>query len=177
MVLRTAWAALTLAVVAWPAAIPAQEPLELKVKAAFLYNFARLTSWPPEKFAGSAAPLETCVFEQDSIALPLQQAFAGKSVDGHPLVVRRLTGAIGWDSCHIAYFGPALPAAGREGLGLAEHGVLTVHEGDAADADGVIRLFPADRKLRFEVNQAAAERAQLRLNARLMALAVVVKAP
>jgi len=176
---RTRWAAMVLAVaLCWPAALLAEELLERKLKAAFVYNFARLTTWPATAFAGPAMPLETCILEHDPVAPALQEAFAGKAVEGRPLAVRRLAGAAGWDSCHIAYLGAVPPELARDVLrALAGRRVLTVHEQGAAQADGVIRLFPADRKLRFEVNQAAADRAQLRLNARLMALAVVVKAP
>jgi hypothetical protein len=176
---RTRWAAVGLAAaLCWPAALFAETPLELKLKAAFVYNFARLTTWPPTAFADPATPLEACILEDDPVAPALQQAFAGKIVEGHPLTVRRLAGASGWEACHIAYLGTASPDLTREVLrALGGRSVLTVHEQAAAEADAVIRLFPADRKLRFEVNQSAAEHAQLRLNARLMALAVVVKVP
>jgi hypothetical protein len=176
---RTRWAALGLAVaLCWPAAAPAEELLELKLKAAFVYNFARLTTWPAAAFADPATPLEACILDNDPVAPALQQAFAGKVVEGHRLTVRRLAGAAGWENCHIAYLGAGPPDLTRDVLrALAERSVLTVHEQGAAQPDGVIRLFLADRKLRFEVNQTAAERAQLRLNARLMALAVVVRAP
>lgn len=176
MLRRTAGVALGLAVALWPATLPAQEPLELKLKAAFLYNFARLATWPSAKFSDSGAPLEACILDGDPLARALEEAFAGKVVDGHPLAVRRLPGTSGWERCHIAYVGS--PEQAREALrGLPEAGVLTVHEDGAALPDGVIRLYLADRKLRFEVNQAAVERARLRLNARLMALAIVVRAP
>jgi hypothetical protein len=178
MVRPTRWAALGLAVVLWPAALHAEELLELKLKAAFLYNFARLTTWPAAAFADPAMPLETCVLEGDPVAPVLQDAFAGKAVEGRPLAVRRLADAAGWESCHIAYLGAASPERTRDVLrALAGHNTLTVHEQDVSQPDGVIRLFLADRKLRFEVNQIAAEQAQLRLNARLMALASVVRTP
>src|SRR5690349_9936444 len=101
MLRRTAWAALGLAVALWPATLPAQEPLELKLKAAFLYNFARLATWPSAKFSDPAAPLEACILDDDPLAPALQQAFAGKVVDGHPLAVRRLPGIGGWERCHL----------------------------------------------------------------------------
>ena len=176
---RTRWAAVGLVVaLCWPAALFAQELLELKLKAAFVYNFARLTTWPATAFSGPATPLEACILEHDPVAPALQEAFAGKAVEGRPLAVRRLAGAAGWENCHIAYLGAVPPELARDVLrALAGRSVLTVHEQGAAHPDGVIRLFLADRKLRFEVNQPAAERAQLRLNARLMALAIVVKVP
>lgn len=173
---RAAAAVLGLAVALGSGAAAAAEPLELQVRAAFLYNFARLVNWPPGKLAGGDAPLQTCILEQDPVGPALLEAFTGKTIDGHPLAVRRLPDASGWEDCHIAYVGSAFPELTRDVLrGLAAHGVLTVHEDPSALPDGVIRLFLVERKLRFEVNQAAAERARLRLSSRLMALASVVQ--
>lgn len=172
---RVALAAACLAFILGPVAAAAAEALELKVKAAFLYNFARLVTWPAAKLATSKGPLETCILDQDPIGAALDEAFAGKVVEGHPLTVRRIPGPTGWETCHIAYIGGSFPDLTRDVLrNLAAKSVLTVHENPAALPDGVIRLYLADRKLRFEVNQSAAERARLRLSSRLMSLAAVV---
>lgn len=174
---RAVLAAVALWLTAWPGLLPAAgtPDLELKVKAAFLYNFARLVTWPPGKAASASRPLEICILEQDPVGPALEESLAGKSVEGHPLVVRRLADATGWSSCHIAYVGGSFPELTRDVLrNLAAHGVLTVHENPAALPDGVIRLYLVDRKLRFEINQSAAQRGRLRLSSRLMSLAAVV---
>lgn len=175
--LRRAALAAALWLAAWPGLLPASEApdLELKVKAAFLYNFARLVTWPPGKLGPAEQPLQVCILEQDPVGPALEDSFAGKTVEGRPLTVRRLPDATGWASCHIAYVGSSFPELTRDVLrNLATHGVLTVHENPAALPDGVIRLYLADRKLRFEVNQSAAERGRLRLSSRLLSLAPVV---
>lgn len=173
---RAALAAVALWFAVWPGLLPATEAdLALKVKAAFLYNFARLVTWPPGKVGTADRPLEVCILEQDPVGPVLDESLAGKSVEGHPLTVRRLADANGWATCHIAYVGGSFPELTRDVLrNLAAQGVLTVHENPAALPDGVIRLYLADRKLRFEINQSAAERGRLRLSSRLMSLAAVV---
>lgn len=174
---RAALAVVALWLAAWPGLLPAAEApdLELKVKAAFLYNFARLVTWPPGKAGGADRTLDVCILEQDPVGPALDESLAGKSVEGHRLAVRRLPDATGWSTCHIAYVGGSFPELTRDVLrNLAAQGVLTVHESPAALPDGVIRLYLADRKLRFEINQSAAERGRLRLSSRLMSLAAVV---
>lgn len=174
---RAALAAVALGLAVWPGLLHATEALdlELKVKAAFLYNFARLVTWPPGKTGAADRPLEVCILEQDPVGPVLDESLAGKSVEGHPLAVRRLADATGWSTCHIAYVGSSFPELTRDVLrNLAAQGVLTVHENPAALPDGVIRLYLVERKLRFEVNQSAAERGRLRLSSRLMSLAAVV---
>lgn len=172
---RRAGRAALAAVCAFALALPAgatPEPLELKVKAAFLYNFARLASWAPGKFARADGPLQVCVLDDDPVRPSLEEALAGKVIDGHALEVRAAADTGDWQRCHIAYLG----APRAEVLSdLAAHGVLTVYEGPSALPGGVIRLYLGERKLRFEVNEAAAERARLRLSSRLLALATVVR--
>lgn len=174
---RPAALALSVALLAWPTFAPADpETLELKVKAAFLYNFAHLVSWPPQKFASAQQPLEVCIVEQDPIGPMLTDALAGKSVDAHPLEVRELASSANWRDCHVAYIDNRAPDEMRLLLHkLASSSVLTVHEAPTALADGVIRLYIEDRKLHFEINEAAAQRQGLRLSSRLMALASVVQ--
>ena len=167
---RTTRIALAASLALVSATLPAQDTdsLELKVKAAFLYNFARLATWPPDKLAGGA-PLRVCVAERDPVAPFLREALAGKAIDGHPLVLEFPADTDGWERCHLAYgLAPWL-------RGLPEHGVLTVHEAPAAAPDGVIRLYLEERKLRFEVNETAVARDGVRLSSRLMSLATVVR--
>ncbi|MGA9449655.1 MAG: YfiR family protein, partial [Candidatus Sulfotelmatobacter sp.] len=59
--------------------------------------------------------------------------------------------------------------------GLPKTSVLTVGESDDfLQQGGIIRLFVEDRKIRFEINQEAAETANLRVSSRLLLLAKAV---
>lgn len=156
----------------------AAEPdaLELKVKAAFLFNFAKFTTWPPAKSAAGDAPLYLCVQGAGPMAAVLQETVRGRGVGGHRIEVLQAARAEELRRCHIVYVG-----AGEDGqiaselTALANHGVLSVHEGREAQAAGVIRFFLSDGgRVRFEINTTAASREQLALSSKLLEVAQVV---
>jgi len=148
---------------------------ENAVKAAFVYNFAKFTDWPDELWT-KAGKLRLCVagtgdgFAQAVAALGSKPPVRGKEVE--VLTISRAEDA---PSCHI------LVVAGRDGMaqwarGVRNAPVLTVGDGEGfAASGGVIGLFAEGEKLRFEVNQDAAQRAGLKLSSQLLKLARLVK--
>jgi hypothetical protein len=155
---------------------PEADALELKVKAAFLFNFAKFTAWPPPKIAAPETPLYLCVQGAGAMAGVLQDTVRGRTVGGHPIEVIQATHADELRRCHIVYVGAADDGQiATELTALANHGVLTVHEGSAAQPGGVIRFFLSDGgRVRFEINVTAASREQLALSSKLLEVAQVV---
>ncbi|HVT34150.1 MAG TPA: YfiR family protein [Nevskiaceae bacterium] len=157
---------------------PAQgaDDLEQKVRAAFLYNFAKFVSWPGYKTPQASDPLLFCVLDSDPFAGPLEQNLQGKTVDTHPVQVRRVQRVDDMRSCHVAYLSIAESARLAVALeALAGNGVLTVFQGDAAQHAGIVRFFLEDQRMRFEINTAAAERERLEISSRLLGVARVVR--
>ena len=150
--------------------------LEYKVKAAFLYNFAKFVSWPAEKFASPQSPIEICVLEPDPFGAILDETVRGKSVDGHPLLVRRGSQVESLRECHLLYADESDSRRVEQIFGqLAPNSVMTVHSGDRVLGSGVARFFLDERRIRFEINAASAERAGLQLSAKLQSVAVIVR--
>ena len=84
--------AASLAVEAHAADLPA-ESLELQVKAAFLYNFAKFVEWPADVgSAGATGRLTFCVFGDEPLFSALTQSLVGKTINGRALVARRAGG-------------------------------------------------------------------------------------
>lgn len=175
---RPTLALLLAAAVAAAGGAGAAEPdaLELKVKAAFLFNFAKFTTWPPTKAAAADAPLYLCVQGAGPMAAVLQETVRGRGVGGHPIEVLQAARAGELRRCHIVYVGAEDDGQiASELTALANHGVLSVHEGTAAQPGGVIRFFLSDGgRVRFEVNTTAATREQLALSSKLLEVAQVV---
>ncbi len=152
---------------------PAAEPLELRVKAAFVFNLARFASWPPERLPQPASAIDLCVLDDPAFLAAARETIDGKTIGSHPMRVRSVGSTAELPQCHVVYVGtdrdagPALAAA-------AGHGVLTVHNDAAPSRDGVVRFFIEDRRVRFEINAAAAAREQLQLSSKLLSLARVV---
>ena len=150
---------------------------EYQVKAAFLFNFARYTVWPPGKFAAADSPVQFCVLDNDAFAAALEETLQGKIIGGRALAVRRAARADELRGCHVAYVGAlAPPARIAAALGtLVGSGTLSVYEGDDTQRSGGIRFFLDERKVRFEINTGATSRENLELNSRLLNVATVVQ--
>ena len=153
----------------------AQDNLELKVKAAFLFNFAKFATWPPSKVKDDAT-LHLCVAGMDDLARVLQDTVRGRSIGTHPVDVLQSPSGAELRRCHIVYFGATDDSrVAAELAALANASVLTVHEASEAQPQGVIRFFLSDDgRVRFEVNVAAASRAQVALSSKLLEVSQVV---
>ena len=168
-------AAALLLALAGPAPAASQDDLELKVKAAFLFNFAKFTTWPPPKLK-AGDNLLLCVQGSSAIASVLEDTVRGRSIAGHPIDVVQSPRSEDLRRCHIVYISTTDGGRIAQELDtLANNGVLTVHEADEAQSGGVIRFFLSEAgRVRFEVNVTAASREQLALSSKLLEVSRVV---
>jgi hypothetical protein len=150
---------------------------EYQVKAAFLYTFAKFVEWPPQAFSSPSAAMTICVLGEDPFGSFLDDAVKGKTVDGRPLVVYRLTDLPTGHECKILFIAtsesrrmPALLAS------MATSGVLTVGDTtEFASEGGIIGLRLDGERIRLSVNLTAAERAKVRISSRMLSLATIIK--
>jgi YfiR/HmsC-like len=155
----------------------ADDPVDARqVKAAFVMNFLKFTEWPPEHLGPPPTPLVIAVIGDPALADALEQAAAGESINGHPVVLRRLTRVDGDTGVHLLFIGAAeernLPVILRA---MARSAVLTVGDTDGfARAGVVLNLYTFDQRVRVEVNTTAAARAGIRLSAHLLRIARII---
>lgn len=168
--------ALTIGAVA-PAAAAVGDELEHAVKAAYLYKFAGFVEWPAGVFASPDEPLVFGVVGSDAIADELAQAVRGRSVAGRPLRVRRIAAGEAFDGLHLLFIGRGEAARMHEIVrAVRPRAVLTVADMPGAlDRGAIVNLLLVDDRVRFEVALDAAERAGVKLNARLLAVAYRVR--
>jgi hypothetical protein len=153
----------------------AQTVDEYRVKAAFVFNFAKFIQWPTEAFKKPDDPLVICVLGQDQMTNSLREAVNGNSIDGRPVTVRQVAAGQVSCACNILFVGSSAVKHFRAGP-KEPAGILTVGETSGFAADGgVINFKLEDGRVRFEINVAAAERQQLRISSKLLSLAQVVK--
>jgi hypothetical protein len=174
--LRTLARAAALAAAASLAAPAHAQPSEAAVKAAFLPKFAAYAAWPASMRPQAGAPLNLCVVGGDPFGRMIDEAARGQQVDGHPIVVRRMGAADGAGGCHIAFVqGPTPKATAAMLAMLADRPVLTVTDARAGPQRGMIYFVVEGGRVRFHIDQAAAQRAGVALNARLLAIALSVR--
>lgn len=155
----------------YPAVAAEEVPLEYQVKAAFLLNFTKFVEWPAAAFAGERAPLAICILGEDPFGNTLSEMVKGERVNGHEIVINRIRSAPDPKACQVLFVARLEREAARILAGLGP-GVLTVGEGEKFLQDGGIVAFVIqDRRVRFDINQSAAGKAQLTISSRLMNVA------
>jgi hypothetical protein len=146
---------------------------EYRIKAAFLYNFIKFVEWPADRFADEGTPIILCVIGKDPFGTTLEDTVAGKIVKGRHIGIRRIDNVDDLDACHLLFVG----SSERERLWqivASSHGanVLTVGDmDDFVEFGGIINLTKSADKIRFQINLAAAKKAQLKLDLKLLKLA------
>jgi hypothetical protein len=162
----------TLADAATSAATAVQPSREYLLKTAFVFNFARYTTWPPPSPDG---PFNLCILGEDDFGTAAQyldgQQLRERNIDVH---FHKVDDDLG--GCQLVYV--TQPLAGQlDSLLPRLHAerMLTVSDipGFAARG-GILGLKIVDNRIRFEANPLAAKRAGLRLSAQLLRLADVI---
>jgi hypothetical protein len=148
-------------------------PIEYQVKAAYILNFVNLTEWPAAALGPPASPFRICVAGNDPFRGALESTVKGEAIQGHPIVVERLTRADAGQTCHVLFVsdGNATQIAELlQALGTAP--VLTIGEADAfLRRGGVVRFVVDQGHVRFDVSRRSAERRGLTLSSRLLRVA------
>ena len=148
---------------------------EYRIKAAFLYNFAKFTVWPATAFADAKAPLRLCVLGEDPFDGALD-ALEGRTVRNRPIVASRPASGDPLGKCHLLFIGAS--EHGRLGTILESlRGMPVLVVGDTphfASSGGIIRLEIVGNKVRFEINVGAAQHAKLKIDSRLLKLGRIV---
>ncbi len=149
---------------------------EYRLKAAFLFHFAQFVEWPPEALGNADNPFVICVVGEDPFHGDLEGTVEGKYIAARVVRIRHFKQFQEGQGCHMVFVDRK-----DEGtvplrmLALRKTPVLTVGESDDfLQQGGIIRMFIEDRKLRFEINQGAAEIANLKVSSRLLLLAKTV---
>jgi len=155
--------ALTGLVAAWLVASPGWAISEYKVKAAFLLNFGKYVEWPA---SATGASIDICVIGRDPFGPTLDETLAGRTVGNRRVKARRVSAVSDAVDCSILFVSRGEQARVDAVLdGLAGSPVLLVGEQERfARKGGMINFVEADRKVRFEINAAAAKKAGLKIS-------------
>jgi len=150
----------------------AQQPTEAEVEAAFLLNFTKFVEWPASAFADSNSPFTICILGKDPFGRALDDLLTGETVGARNVGVRRMPEVPPQThACQMVFFGGPKGEARAE-LGSLGPGVLSVGDGDTFLREGGMIAFVIDnRRVRFDINQALAEKNGLKLSSRLLTVA------
>lgn len=151
-----------------------------QVKAAYLYRFGAYVEWPPSAFAQPDTPFVLAVVGAERVHAELLALAAGRTVQGHRVVVQRLTPRQLPTEAHLVFFGGDLrdDAAGLLAT-LQGRPVLVVTDLlDGMPVGAMLNFVVTVDRVRFEASPATAEKAGLKMSSRLLTVAArVVESP
>lgn len=158
-----------------PGTARAQVASEYDVKAAFLYNFTKFVEWPSSTFDDDRSSFKICIFGEDPFGKSLRD-ISEEPVAGRKIALLGMA-SLKPESCHILFISRSerrrIPQILQD-LGAAP--VLTVADTDGfLDDGGIINFKLEGSKVRFEINQQAAERVGIKVSSKLLRLAVPPK--
>jgi hypothetical protein len=149
------------------------ERIEAQVKAAYIYRFAEYIEWPAATIADRAAPWTIGVVGAEKVNAELNQLRLTRRIGGRAVAVRTMQPGDPVSGIQMLYVGALDGARLKEVLdAVPAQGVLSITDGEAAlAAGGMISFVQVDRRIRFDVSIAHAERSGLKVSARLLAVA------
>ncbi|HKR32509.1 MAG TPA: YfiR family protein [Terriglobales bacterium] len=154
-----------------------QRVSEYQVKATYLYNFGRFVRWPDNFASGKGNSFGVCVLGQDPFGPALNSTFAGETLDGKPVVIRRISKPEDAVGCRILFISSSEEVHLQAILAvLDDEGILTVSDmRDFTQRGGMIQFVLESNKIRFEINLASAESSGLVLSSELLKVASTVR--
>ena len=162
---------------ATPLSARTEEPLlyEYRIKAAFLYNFAKFIQWPESAFIDPESPVFICILGKDPLTGALQNLTA-KTVRGRRIVISQIENVRSVKECHILFVTKSEKTRAKHTLSkLKGSPVLTVSDmDDFVKADGMIGMVRVENKIRFQINLVSAQDSGLTISSQLLKLAINV---
>ncbi len=175
----SSWLVLTVLLFAFRTSVLAQPatPKEYQIKAVFLFNFAQFIEWPSTALTTNTGPFRIGVLGDNPFGTFLEETVRGEAIKNHQIVVQRAQEAAELKGCQLIFISKSEKKRLPEILtSLDSAAVVTVGEVEGfAQNGGIINFYIEDKKVRFEINPAAAHRAGLKLSSQLLSLGKIVE--
>jgi len=146
---------------------------EYQLKAAYLGKIPSFVDWPTNAANTNRTAFQLCTMGDYPFGLRLAQEVRNVTAGGRAIELRWVHKEQELEGCEMIFFSHS-EAARYEKLLEGQRGknVLTVGETKGfLEAGGIVEFSYENRKLRIEVNLVAARKANLKVDARLLALA------
>ena len=157
-----------------PCPVRSQETVH-DIKAEMLFNIARFVEWPSQR-PRARGQLTFTILGEDDLAAVLANVLSTKTINGRDVFVRFVRRVEDVKDSQVLFIASSEEKRIPEVLeALRCHSVLTVADvAGFAALGGMVDFVQQDDKVRFEINLGSAERARLKISAKLLALAKIV---
>jgi hypothetical protein len=148
---------------------------EYEVKAAFMYNFLKFIEWPDNAFPDYHTTINFCVLGKDPFGSTLD-SIQGETINNKKIIIKHYYDIDGLDKCNVLF----ISSSEKERLTkilktLSGFNILTISDTKTFAQQGVlINFYIEENKVRFEINQDAVNRSNLKISSKLLKLANIV---
>ncbi|NNF08435.1 MAG: YfiR family protein [Candidatus Eisenbacteria bacterium] len=148
-------------------------PTEHEVKAAFIFYFAKFTSWPDSTFKNPKDPFVIGYFGEDPVVPALLNLIDGKSVAQHPFELRKINADSELSDLNILYISPSKRKLADEVLDSVQGtSILTISAMEGfIPSGGIVNFFIRNNRVRFDVNVEGGKEAGLEFRSKLLRIA------
>lgn len=152
------------------------QPGEYQVKAVFILNFAKFVEWPATSFMNDSGTINLCIVGEDPFGADLD-SIRGEKVGNKIIAVEYLSATQPLNKCHIAFISRSEKNHLTKVVNaLRGSGILSVGDTEGfAHHDVIINFYVEKNRVKFEINEDAAKSAGIRISAKLMNLAKIVR--
>jgi hypothetical protein len=146
---------------------------EYQMKARYLRRIPSFVEWPPSAANTSKAAFQMCTVGDYPFGTRLAWEVGSVTVGGRKIELRWVRKEPELDGCEMVFFSRSEAKHYEKILeGLKGKSVLTIGESeDFLEAGGMVKLSFENDRLQMEVNLVAARNANLKVDARLLAMA------
>lgn len=145
---------------------------EYQIKALFIFNLVQFVEWPVESHPTQDSPIRIGILGDNPFSGTLVAATKNEKVNGRAISIERADEASALAHCHVVFVSRSERGRLQAVFDtFAGRPVLTVGDTPGfAERGGIINFYRDGEKVRFELNRAAAQAANLKLSSQLIRL-------
>ena len=152
------------------------EGTEYQIKGAMMINFIKFVQWPDQVTDNTDDTITIGIIGKNNFGNILDR-IKGKTIGGQQVVIRRIHSLNQLSDCLVLFIGASESHRCYQILReVSGTPVLTIGEDeDFIRLGGIIRFYNEKNHIRFEINQAAAQKSGLKLSAKLLEVAAAMQ--
>jgi len=151
------------------------EGTEYQIKGAMMINFIKFVQWPDQLIDKTGATIKIGIIGKDNFGNTLDQ-IDGRSIGDKQLSIKHINSLSQLSTCQVLFVCASESHRSYQILKeVAGMPVLTIGEDkEFTRLGGIIKFFNEKNHIRFEVNQTAALKSDLKLSAKLLEIAAAI---
>ncbi len=152
------------------------EGTEYQIKGAMMINFIKFVEWPDQLIDKTDMTITVGIIGNDNFGNTLNQ-IEGRTIGGKQLSIRRIATLSQLSGCQVLFISASESHHSYQILlEVAGTPVLTIGEDeDFIRLGGIIRFYNEKNHIRFEINQTAALKSDLKISAKLLEVAAAIQ--